>query len=250
MAANPNKACCSIPPVESDYSDFKGSFETINGLNTYVSGDANAKKAIIATMDIFGLAPQTKQGVDIIAKSTGARVYLPDYFHGKPISHDQYPPDTKEKEELIQEFFSTRAEPGKNKQILTDFGKELKNRGHTSVGAYGFCWGGKVTILSGGEGTPFAAVAQIHPAFISEDDAKALVVPVASFPSKDEPKEDAAKFEKAVESKPFASKSVFKTYDDQHHGWAAARADLDNESNKKAYEDVYSRLAAFFNDNL
>jgi dienelactone hydrolase len=32
----------------------------------------------------------------------------------------------------------------------------------------------------------------------------------------------------------------------RHHGWAAARADLKNEENKKEYEDVYSRVAAFF----
>lgn len=32
----------------------------------------------------------------------------------------------------------------------------------------------------------------------------------------------------------------------RHHGWAAARADLDNAENKKQYEDVYKRLAGFF----
>jgi dienelactone hydrolase len=32
----------------------------------------------------------------------------------------------------------------------------------------------------------------------------------------------------------------------RHHGWAAARGDLSNEENKKEYEDVYSRVAAFF----
>lgn len=32
----------------------------------------------------------------------------------------------------------------------------------------------------------------------------------------------------------------------RHHGWAAARGDLSNPENKKEYEDVYSRVAAFF----
>lgn len=32
----------------------------------------------------------------------------------------------------------------------------------------------------------------------------------------------------------------------RHHGWAAARADLKNEENKKAYQDVYERVAEFF----
>lgn len=30
------------------------------------------------------------------------------------------------------------------------------------------------------------------------------------------------------------------------HGWAAARADLNNEENKREFEDVYSKLGGFF----
>ncbi|KAK0524200.1 hypothetical protein OC834_003692 [Tilletia horrida] len=251
MAANTNKACCTIPPVKSDYSDFKGAYETIEGLNTYVTGDASSKKAIVATQDIFGQAPQTKQGADIVAAATGARVYLPDYFHGKPIPQEAYPPKTKEHEELIQNFFGGIAAPPKNKEILVNFAKELKKRGATSVGAYGFCWGGKVSILAGGEGTPFSAVAQVHPAMLSADDASALKVPVGNYPSGDEAQDDIDAFQKAVEGNSgVASQSDFKHYKDQHHGWAAARADLDKESNKKAYEDVYSRLGDFFNKHL
>ncbi|KAL9937473.1 hypothetical protein V8E36_003882 [Tilletia maclaganii] len=246
-----SKACCTIPPVKSEYSDFKGSYETIEGLNTYVTGDASATKAIVATQDIFGQAPQTKQGADIVAAATGARVYLPDYFHGKPIPQEAYPPDNKEKEELINNFFSGVAAPPKNKEILTNIGNELKKRGAKSVGAYGFCWGGKVTVLAGGKGTPFAAVAQIHPAMLSDEDAAGLTVPIASFPSGDEPAEDVEAFQKAVESNSAASSgSVFKHYKDQHHGFAAARANLDDESNKKAYEDLYGRLSDFFNKHL
>ncbi|CAD6904008.1 unnamed protein product, partial [Tilletia caries] len=81
------------PPVQSSYTDFKGTYETIEGLNTYVTGDASSKKAIVATQDIFGQAPQTKQAADIVAAATGARVYLPDYFHGKPVPQNAYPPD-------------------------------------------------------------------------------------------------------------------------------------------------------------
>lgn len=32
----------------------------------------------------------------------------------------------------------------------------------------------------------------------------------------------------------------------RHHGWAAARADLSNEENRKQYEDIYKRLADFY----
>ncbi|CAD6902238.1 unnamed protein product [Tilletia controversa] len=76
MSTNTNKACCTIPPVQSSYTDFKGTYETIEGLNTYVTGDASSKKAIVATQDIFGQAPQTKQAADIVAAATGARVCM------------------------------------------------------------------------------------------------------------------------------------------------------------------------------
>ena len=36
----------------------------------------------------------------------------------------------------------------------------------------------------------------------------------------------------------------------RHHGWAAARADLDDEENIKQFEDVYKRLADFFSKNF
>lgn len=36
----------------------------------------------------------------------------------------------------------------------------------------------------------------------------------------------------------------------RHHGWAAARADLDDPENKKQFEDVYMRLAEYFAKNL
>jgi dienelactone hydrolase len=35
----------------------------------------------------------------------------------------------------------------------------------------------------------------------------------------------------------------------RHHGWAAARANLEDSENKKAYEDIYARLASFFEKN-
>ncbi|KAE8227665.1 hypothetical protein CF326_g7434 [Tilletia indica] len=253
MSANTNKACCTIPPVKSDYSDFKGSYETIEGLNTYVTGDASSKKAIVATQDIFGQQPQTKQAADIVAAATGARVYLPDYFHGKPIPLDAYPPDNKEKEELINNFFGGIAAPPKNKEILVNFGKTLKSRGATSVGAYGYCWGGKVTVLAGGSGTPFSAISQIHPAMISANDASSLTIPVANFPSGDEEQDDIDAFQKAVKENDHAGvsgESVFKHFKGMHHGWAAARADLEKEDNKKAYEEVYGLLADFFNKHL
>lgn len=114
----------------------------------------------------------------------------------------------------------------------------------------GFCWGGKFSVLNGGAGTKFSSVAQVHPAMVDPKDATGLTVPVANFPSKDEDIKAVEAFEQEVQKKDFASQCVYKHYPDSHHGWAAARADLKDEGNKKNFQDVYQRLADFFNKTL
>lgn len=51
---------------------------------------------------------------------------------------------------------------------------------------------------------------------------------------------------KELGSKPFASKNAYRVYSEMHHGWAGARANLDNENNLRDFTDVYGRLATFF----
>lgn len=54
------------------------------------------------------------------------------------------------------------------------------------------------------------------------------------------------KIVKVISNKPFASKNAYKVYSTMHHGWAAARANLDDPENKKQFEDVYGTLGGFF----
>ncbi|EST07675.1 Dienelactone hydrolase [Kalmanozyma brasiliensis GHG001] len=249
MAANTNQACCTIPPVKSDYSP-KGSMEKIGGLDTYVIGPKDAKKAIVVVYDIFGFHNATKQGADLLADSTKARVIMPDFFRGKPFPQTSYPPDTDEKKQEFQNFFGNAGDFKARKPELEAIADELKKDGASKVGLVGFCWGGKLSVLAGGEGTKFTSVAQVHPAMVDAKDAEGLTVPIANFPSKDEPKEDVDAFEAEVQKKPFAKDSVYKHYPDSHHGWAAARADLSDKGNLENFQDVYQRLSDFFNKTL
>lgn len=82
-----NEACCNIPPVVSKGYKPRGSYEEIGGMKTYVTGPADATKGILVIYDIFGYFDQTLQGADILAYSDDKqkyRVYMPDWFHGKP----------------------------------------------------------------------------------------------------------------------------------------------------------------------
>jgi hypothetical protein len=49
---------------------------------------------------------------------------------------------------------------------------------------------------------------------------------------------------------PFSSKNAYRLYANMHHGWAGARADLEDEENKEEFGDVYSRLAGFFKNAM
>jgi len=248
---NTNVACCTIPAVLSDYTP-KGTFKSLGSFDkVYVTGPDASTNAIVCVYDIFGYFPQTQQGADIIASTLNTTVYMPDFFEPDgPFPHDPFPPTTDEGKQALQNFFGTTANPPKNVEKLIEFGKVLKTNGAKKIGVYGFCWGGKVSILASGENTPFSAVSIIHPAMLSVEDSSKLTVPLAIYPSKDESSEDYDKIVEVLSKKPFASQCDHKYYSTMHHGWAAARADLKNEENKKEFEDVYTKITTFFKTTL
>jgi hypothetical protein len=89
-------ACCTAPPIVSDYIP-TGHTLTITGrddlpLSLYSTGPAAASKALICIYDIFGMAPNTLQGADVLAKLTGFRIVVPDFFRGRVWDHTNFPP--------------------------------------------------------------------------------------------------------------------------------------------------------------
>jgi len=245
---NSNPACCSIPPVLSNYEP-KGKYIKYAGFEkVYVTGPEKSDNAIVSVFDIFGFFPQTQQGADALATSLNAAVYMPYFFEPhKPFPIDKFPPKSDDEKDELQRFFAGPAKPEKALNNLIKVGKTLRDDGKVKIGTYGMCWGGKVTILAGsGDSPAFDAVAALHPAMLAADDADDLSVPLGLFISKDEPKEEYDKMVEKISKKPFADKNMYRYYPTMFHGWAAARADLDDPENKKQFEDVYVRLSNFF----
>ena len=89
-------SCCQIPPVVDEYQP-KGRMEQIASFDCYTVGPADADKVVICVYDVFGFWASTKQGADLVHAATGARVVMPDFFRGSPLSPDVVPPDTPEK---------------------------------------------------------------------------------------------------------------------------------------------------------
>lgn len=71
---------------------------------------------------------------------------MPDFFEGRAADISWYPPDNKEKEKKLGEFFQTQAAPPKTLPRIPKIIDELsKSKGIEKWAIIGFCWGGKVT---------------------------------------------------------------------------------------------------------
>ncbi|KAI0733977.1 hypothetical protein C8Q72DRAFT_505666 [Fomitopsis betulina] len=246
---NDNAACCSIPPVKSDYTP-KGTYKSYAGFDKiYVTGkpSPNGNLAFICVYDIFGFKPQTQQGADILAEQLNAHVLMPDFFEPAGAwPQDKFPPKTDEEKARLQQFFGGTANPQNGATKLLKVGQALKQDGAKFVGAFGFCWGGKVTILAGSaHSTTLDAVAATHPAMLSSADVTELKVPLGIYPSCDESQDEYKKIVEIISKKPFANKNDSKFFD-SFHGFAAARADLSDPKQQKDFRDLYSRLVDFF----
>ncbi|WVN87541.1 uncharacterized protein L203_102724 [Cryptococcus depauperatus CBS 7841] len=223
----------------------KGEYKSVESYEkVYVTGPEGAKHALVVIYDIFGFWDATIQGSDLLTSHLSAtlptRVLMPDVFKGHP-----FPADKDGDKKLLQEFLATTAKLEDRLPEIIDFAKDLK-KSFVKVSIMGYCWGGKMTLLSLDENTPFEAGAVVHPAMIAKNDGEKLSAKLAFYPSQDEPKDIVKEIEELIKSKPFADKCDYHLYDTVHHGWAAARANLKDFENAKQYQDVYKRLAEYF----
>ncbi|KAL4913070.1 Alpha/Beta hydrolase protein [Aspergillus aurantiobrunneus] len=246
-----SKACCSIPPIVPRGYHPKGEFKDINGLKTYVTGPENATKALLVIYDIFGFFPQTLQGADILSTSSSQkyRVFIPDFFEGHPADISWFPPKTDDDKAKLSHFFQTRAAPPHTLSRIPGVVSEANSLapptpsggGFTSWSILGYCWGGKISVLSSGqENKTFRAAVQCHPAMLDPNDAPGINVPMALLASKDEKPEDVDKFGASLKVDHYV-----ETFPDQIHGWMAARGNLEDERVRKEYERGYQAALAF-----
>ncbi|EXJ59133.1 carboxymethylenebutenolidase [Cladophialophora yegresii CBS 114405] len=246
--ATPSRACCSIPPIVSEGYKYKGGFETIDGLKTYVTGPKDSKHAILIIYDVFGFFDQTIQGADILANSDSKRkyrVFMPDFFDGNPADISWYPPQTEDHQKKLGNFFQTQAVPQKSLQRIPGIvaaANETATAGKfESWAILGHCWGGKIaTLVVSGDGGLFKAAVQCHPAMLDPNDAKSVAVPMALLASKDEPAEDVEAFEANLTVPHHVT-----TFPTQIHGFMAARSDLKDAAVRKEYERGYQVVLEF-----
>lgn len=172
---------------------------------------------------------------------------MPDFFDGNPADISWYPPDTEDKGRKLGEFFNTTAAPPRAVARVAKVMQELKEKNPDikNWGVLGYCWGGKIVNLVSQENSQFKAAAACHPAMVDPNDAPRVAIPIMVLPSKDESKDDVKKYKRGLKVK-----NEVEWFDDQIHGFMAARGNLEDGSVKKAYEKGYLLLSDWFADNL
>jgi len=245
-----SQACCNVPPVVSKGYSAKGSYEELGGYKSYVTGPKEATMGIITIYDIFGFYPQTLQGADILSTSDGSqkyRVFMPDWFKGEPCPIEWFPPDTEEKQKNLGGFFQKFPPPGVAGKVPA-YVKAVSEK-YPDVKEWaiiGYCWGGKVAALvTSSPENPFKVGVQCHPAMVDPSEAEKIKVPFMMLASGDEPAEDVKKFD----AKLSVPKHV-ETFQDQIHGWMAARSDLENERVKSEYKRGYETILTFLSKHM
>ncbi|KAH8676840.1 hypothetical protein BGZ60DRAFT_403552 [Tricladium varicosporioides] len=247
-------ACNTIPPVVSEGYEPKGEYITLSGLKTYVTGPANAKKGLICLYDVFGFAPQTLQGADLLSQTLNTLVVLPDILAGRYAQATWFhelietgPEVEKTKAEFMAYAMDFVPWAGKFYEVMKD--AKSKWSGVESWGAYGLCWGGKVTALSSAKDTHFKASGQVHPGRLMKADAEAITIPHIVLASMHEPAEAVADYKEVIMGE--GKKGIVETYPTSVHGWMGARADLKEGTEElKEYIRGYNQLAKFFSEHL
>ncbi|XP_044499455.1 endo-1,3;1,4-beta-D-glucanase-like [Mangifera indica] len=161
--------CLENPPTLSPTCG-AGTVEELGGLNTYVTGPSDSKRAIILISDAFGYeAPLFRKLADKVA-AAGFLVVAPDFFYGDPVDLDnpQFDRDAWLKAHTMDKGFEDA------KPVIA----ALKSKGYSAIGAAGFCWGGKVAVKLASTDDIQAAVL-LHPGRITVDDIHEVKIPVA-----------------------------------------------------------------------
>ncbi|KAI0287121.1 alpha/beta-hydrolase [Russula brevipes] len=144
--------------------EHEGTYETINGIKTYVSTpktDYPKDKAILYLSDIFGLQlPNNPLLADDYARN-GFKVYAPDLFDG-----DSIPGDALNSGDLsiFWNWLPKHTPEDTLKRVLRVI-EGLKEQGVTIFGATGNCYGARLTFDLASENIIKAAVVA-HPALV------------------------------------------------------------------------------------
>jgi len=241
-------SCCSssaLPflPKDGDYKE-QGTVLQLDDLPVYVVG--NSTKAVIWNYDIFGFnAGRTRQMVDLLAAS-GFLVLLPDYFRG--VAPDPAQRFSKEFAVRVSNWTSLEAD------WVTRLRPFLTERGVSSFGSIGTCWGTYVTVKTATL-PEFKAGVSMHPSHSpimgllgenEEEVLKSIKSPQLMMPARtDSPNVRTGGLAQEV----LGERVTILEFPEMDHGWTV-RGNLTIPAVQRDVNKAMTEAIAFFNKHL
>ncbi|KAG7578411.1 Dienelactone hydrolase [Arabidopsis thaliana x Arabidopsis arenosa] len=231
---------CTENPPHLDPNSGSGHVEKLGNLDTYVSGSTHSKLAVLLVSHVFGYeTPNLRKLADKVAEA-GFYAVVPDFFHGDP-----YNPEDKDRPLLIWAKDHGQEKGFEDSKPIVE---ALKNKGITSIGAAGFCWGAKVAVELAKQKLVDATVL-LHPSRVTVDDIKEVNIPIAVLGAELDqvsPPELVRQFEDILASKPEV-KSFVKIFPSVKHGWTV-RYNENDPSEVEAAEEAHKDMLAWLID--
>ncbi|CAL9222034.1 unnamed protein product [Arabidopsis halleri] len=231
---------CTENPPHLDPNSGSGHVEKLGNLDTYVSGSTHSKLGVLLVSHVFGYeTPNLRKLADKVAEA-GFYAVVPDFFHGDP-----YNPENKDRPLLIWAKDHGQEKGFEDSKPIVE---ALKNKGITSIGAAGFCWGAKVAVELAKQKLVDATVL-LHPSRVTVDDIKEVNIPIAVLGAEIDqvsPPELVRQFEDILASKPEV-KSFVKIFPRVKHGWTV-RYNENDPSEVEAAEEAHKDMLAWLID--
>nr|CAD1833475.1 unnamed protein product [Ananas comosus var. bracteatus] len=231
--------CCQNPPELNAASGQGSVVEDLGGLKAYTAGSPDCPRAILLISDVFGYeAPNLRKLADKVA-AAGFYVVVSDFFHGDPYVLDSNPP--RSVAEWVQNHGTDKGFEDAKGVI-----EALKNKGISSIGAAGFCWGAKVVVQLAMSDYIKAAV-MLHPSPITVDEIKEVKCPISILGAEVDrvsPPEVVKQFEEILSAKSEVS-SFVKIFPGTTHGWTV-RYDVNDEPAVKKAEEAHNDMLEWF----
>jgi len=241
-------------PIRSDLASMPqpgGQEILVGNLTIYESPVTNGTfedVMLISVHDIFGFHPHVKYISDRLS-GNGFRAVVPDFFHGKPVSIENFPPPNfTETAKLL--FSKDRFWVQVKSDLLTTMNYYRETANVTSFGLYGFCWGGKMIVYACADSDfeGINAIGLVHPSRLVNQDANGINASALLLPSNAEP--DMVPFQQIIQRRLGEDKAEHYRYNDMRHGFAGATSDFSNPDIRKRVEDVIEKMSSFFRKHL
>lgn len=248
MSCCPSGSWGALVETPADAYTPKGTITSCGDLDIYHVGEAKDGKCIIWNYDIFGLlGGRTRMFCDIAA-AEGYLVVLPDFYRERKF-HDPATPGT-------MEFLKDRTQWS---SLRVDFEEKVlkfaKEKGATSFGAIGTCWGSYMVVRQSAYPELKAGVS-MHPSHtpiannilgeVEKELLEAIKCPQLFMPAGNDPINVKAG---GVGEEVLGDKLTIVEFPDMVHGWTT-RGDMKNEKVNADVKKAFQLALDFFKKHV